>query len=250
VAIRRFTRLLALALTIGITTSALAQPTPQPAIDNRVSGIARALAFTVVIEGSGIYGAGALVAPARGLVLTNYHVVQNMTAPRVTFSDGAQAAGQVIDFDPKLDLALVKIPPQRRPGPVFAEAGGIQPGEELYAIGNPRHLGFSVARGIVSFVDRQVEGVKYLQTDLPINEGNSGGPLVNARGELVGVMTFVLKRAQGLSFALPASYAPSRFTMLGDSLEGERRKAGVRGSQATSSAAALPDGPRQVQDRP
>ncbi len=188
-----------------------------------MDGIARALAFTVVIDdGSGDYGAGTLVEPAAGLVLTNYHVVEDMDAPRVTFSDGAQFDGKVVEFDRKIDLALIEIPPQKRPAPVFGDATTLKPGEELYAIGNPRRLGFSVARGIVSFVGRPVEGLKYLQTDLPINEGNSGGPLVNARGELIGVMTFVLKHAQGLSFALPARYAQARFKRLGEA-SGPRR---------------------------
>jgi S1-C subfamily serine protease len=59
-----------------------------------------------------------------------------------------------------------------------------------------------------------MDGARYLQTDLPINDGNSGGPVVNARGELVGLMSFILRRAQGLSFALPANYAVERFTKI------------------------------------
>jgi serine protease Do len=233
-----------------ILVTGVAQANEPSTIETRVDGIARALEFTVTIEGSGVYGAGVLVAPSDGLVLTNWHVVQAMSAPRITFSDGAQEPGQVVEHDEQLDLALVHIAPQkRRPAPTFGDAAQLRPGEELYAIGNPRHLGFTVSRGIVSFVGRPVEGVKYVQTDLPINEGNSGGPLVNARGELFGVMSFVLKRAQGLSFALPASYAPKRFAQLGDSLQRQRREASVVGVQPAVRAEALPEAHRPAEQR-
>lgn len=179
---------------------------------SREDGIARALDYTVTLEGNRVYGAGILLVPESGLLLTNFHVVEEMPDPVVTFRDGTQAHARLIDSDRALDLALLQVPPQaRRAAPAFGDASKLRPGEELYAVGNPRHLGFTVSRGIVSFVDRQVEGTRYVQTDLPINEGNSGGPMVNARGELVGVMTFVLKRAQGLSFALPLRYALERF---------------------------------------
>jgi serine protease Do len=96
-------------------------------------------------------------------------------------------------------------------------------------------MSFTVSRGIVSYVGREVEGTRYLQTDLPINDGNSGGPVVNARGELVGLMSFVLKRSQGLSFALPFNYAAVRFAarlgkhaQAGDYLDRFRRWLGRR----------------------
>jgi len=201
---------MAFALTLAVATSAAAAAS----VPTRVKAISRALAFTVVIDGSDDYGAGILVDPRQGLVLTNLHVVEDMQAPRVSFSDGAQFDGRIVEVDRTLDLALLEIPPQKRPAPVFGDDIHLEPGDEIYAIGNPRLLGFSVARGIVSYPERTLEGQKYLQTDLPINEGNSGGPVLNARGELVGIMSFVLKNAQGLSFALPVRYATQRFTRL------------------------------------
>ena len=176
-------------------------------------GIARALDYTAVVEAGERYGSGILVAPQRGWVLTSDHLVGSATSVTVAFSDGVKVTGRVGQRDQRLDMALVIIPPQSRPAPVVADVAALRPGDELYAVGNPRRLGFSVARGIVSFVDRVVDGTRYLQTDLPINPGNSGGPLVNGRGELVGVMSFMLHEAEGLSFALPLRYAIDRFAL-------------------------------------
>jgi S1-C subfamily serine protease len=201
---------LALVLVACAASSAVAATAP-----DATDGIARAIAYTVTLEGNGVYGAGVLVAPAAGLVLTNLHVIEDMKEPRATFFDGTSAPAKVKEIDRTLDLALVEVPPQpARPAPVWGDATRLRPGEEVYAVGNPRHLSFTVSRGIVSFVGRMMDGgTRYLQTDLPINDGNSGGPVVNARGELVGLMTFVLKHAQGLSFALPVNYAATRFAV-------------------------------------
>lgn len=174
-------------------------------------GIALALKYTVTLDGGGVYGAGVLVSPEDGLVLTNWHVVESMSDPRVTFDDGRTVAARLLEFDRTLDLALLQVPPQKGAAPVWSDSSSLRPGDEVYAVGCPRRLAFTVSRGIVSFVNRLVEGTHYLQTDLPINDGNSGGPVVNERGELVGLMTFVYKRAQGLSFALPIHYAAERF---------------------------------------
>jgi serine protease Do len=169
-----------------------------------------ALSWAVTVDGDGVYGSGVLLDPAGGLVVTNLHVVAAMKRPRVTFADGASMSGEVIDSDRALDVALVRIPSQRaRPAPLLADPDGA--GEEIYAVGFPRKLAFTMSRGIVSYVGRLLDGVRYLQTDLPMNEGNSGGPVVNARGELLGLMSFVYRGAQGLSFALPARAARERF---------------------------------------
>jgi serine protease Do len=168
-----------------------------------------ALDWAVTVEGDGVYGSGVLIDPSHGLVVTCLHVVSEMKQPRVSFADGASYQAKLVDTDRALDVALLRVPPQKRPAPLFANADG--PGEEIFAVGAPRHLSFTLSRGIVSFVGRVVDGVHWLQTDLPMNEGNSGGPVVNARGELLGLMSFVYRNAQGLSFALPAHLALERF---------------------------------------
>jgi S1-C subfamily serine protease len=174
--------------------------------------IDRALGLAVTIEGSGQYGAGVLVDAARGLIVTNDHVVQGMSAPSVTFFDGAVAKARVVREDASLDLALLAVAPQpKRAQARWGDASALHAGDEVFAIGFPRRLGFTVSRGIVSYVDRRLEGMRYLQTDIPINEGNSGGPVIDEEGNIVGLMAFVYRNGQGLSFALPADYA-SRFT--------------------------------------
>jgi serine protease Do len=167
----------------------------------------RAVAWSVTIEGDGVYGSGVLIRPS--LVVTCLHVVSEMKQPRVTFSDGSAVAAKVIDSDRGLDLALLRVPAQKRQEPQVGDCGDA--GDEVYAVGTPRHLAFTLSRGIISYVGRVIDGVRWLQTDLPMNEGNSGGPVVNARGEWIGLMSFVYRDAQGLSFAVPARAAVERF---------------------------------------
>ena len=185
-----------------------------PVLSGVQDAIARALEYTVTLEGNGIYGSGILVDAQAGHLLTNWHVVSEMSPPIVLFHDGKRVAGRVLAVDRALDLALVAVPPRAGPRPVWSDAARLRPGDELYAIGCPRHLAFTVSRGIASFVGREVEGARWLQTDLPINDGNSGGPVLNSRGELVGIMTFIYQRSQGLSFALPSEIARARYAEL------------------------------------
>lgn len=171
--------------------------------------VERALRATVFLEGDGVYGAGILVDPTRGLILTSHHVVSEMSVPHATPYRGRPTHARVIASDAKLDLAVLEAPGLRfrGPPPLLADTQGLRPGEEVFAIGAPRRLAFTVSRGIVSYVDREMEGARYVQLDMSINDGNSGGPVVTERGEIVAVMSFVLERAQGLSFALPMRYA-------------------------------------------
>jgi serine protease Do len=81
----------------------------------------------------------------------------------------------------------------------------------VYAFGAPRKMAFSMSRGMVSYTGRDFEGLSYMQIDLALNGGSSGGPIVNSYGEVVGISSFILKKSQGLSFALPIDYARERF---------------------------------------
>jgi S1-C subfamily serine protease len=173
--------------------------------------VAPALRQTVLIEGDGVYGSGILLLPKRGLILTNWHVIEDMKAPRITFFDGRTGTGRVLEVDRALDLALLEGPQSDESPPRIGDAIDLRAAQTLYAIGSPRKLGFTVSRGIVSYVGRQMDGTRYIQTDLAINDGNSGGPVINGRGEVVGIMTFILRRSTGLAFALPINYAIERF---------------------------------------
>jgi S1-C subfamily serine protease len=179
-----------------------------------VTAVESALTFSVVIEGDGVYGAGILLDPQRGLILTNYHVVLEMHSPRVTGYSGRTSAAVLLASDSKRDLALLSAPGlviPSLPPPHLGDAAHLRPGEEVYAVGMPRKLPFTVSRGIVSFVGRELDGTRYLQLDMNINDGNSGGPVVDSRGQIVGVMSFIYRRAQGLSFAVPTTEIAAAF---------------------------------------
>jgi S1-C subfamily serine protease len=174
--------------------------------------VARVLRQTVLIEADGTYGAGVVLAPKRGLILTNLHVVEDMKVPRFTLYDGRSGSAKVIESDRALDLALLEGPVLDAPPLPVGDAQDLRPAQTLYSIGSPRKLGFTVSRGIVSYVGRPMDGARYIQTDLAINDGNSGGPVINARGDLVGIMSFILRKTNGLAFALPINYAIERFS--------------------------------------
>jgi serine protease Do len=144
-----------------------------------------------------------------------------MHTPRVTAYGGRTAVAAVIAVDKARDLALLSVPDLANPDlppPRIGHGLHLRPGEEVYAVGMPRKLPFTVSRGIVSFVGREMDGARYLQVDMNINDGNSGGPVVSGTGELIGMMSFIYRRSQGLSFALStteiAAAFPNRFPVI------------------------------------
>jgi S1-C subfamily serine protease len=169
-----------------------------------------ALDFTVFVRGGHVYGAGVLLDRA-GHVLTCRHVIEGLNAITVSFSDGPSFAAKVIDSDPALDIALLKIDSDRVAELVPASVTSVALGDDVFAIGAPRKMAFSLGRGMVSFVGRPFDGVYYLQTDLAMNGGSSGGPVMNDRGEVIALSSFVLRDSEGLAFALPIDYAYRRF---------------------------------------
>ncbi len=171
----------------------------------------RALRFAVSIRGEGVYGSG-IVVDTRGYILTNHHVIQGLDKIKVSLVDGDELMAKVVDDDKDLDLALLKVDATFPVAAVPADFLDAQVGDDLYAVGCPRKMNFSVARGMVSYVGRKIDGHYYVQASLPTNDGNSGGPVVNDRGEVVGVMTFILRDSQGLAFAVPLDYAFERFS--------------------------------------
>lgn len=159
-----------------------------------------------------------------GMVLTNYHVVQNAAKLYVNFSDGRRFEGRVVGVDERTDLAVVSVKGDNLPTVRFGNSESAMIGEWAIAIGNP-FLNFindahpTVTVGVVSALDRNFapsEGVYYqgmIQTDAAINPGNSGGPLVNALGEVIGINTFIYtgsnnnKGSIGIGFAIPINRA-------------------------------------------
>jgi S1-C subfamily serine protease len=196
-------------LTSHALSAPLVERSPHP-----IDAVAEALRMAVMIEGDRSFGSGILINPAAGIVFTNQHVVDKMRVVRVTTYDGRTGMGTVVAVDEVRDLAVLSVPKLITPGlvpPRIGNAGDLRPGQEVYAVGMPRKLRFTVSRGIVSFVSRKMAGTGYLQIDMNINEGNSGGPVVSGYGELVGMMSFIYRRSQGLSFALPSAELVTAF---------------------------------------
>jgi serine protease Do len=171
----------------------------------------------VLVQTPGGLGSGFII-NNRGYCVTNYHVIERETRIAVTMfnhdDDGSFRRLRIKDvkivaINPFLDLALLEIPQQK--GQAFepvhlARESDYREGDEVFAIGNPLGLERSVSRGIVSTRSRSFEGLVYIQTTAQINPGTSGGPLFNARGEVVGVTNMKLTFGEGLGFAIPVAY--------------------------------------------
>jgi S1-C subfamily serine protease len=170
----------------------------------------RARAITALIRDGSVYGSGVLIDP-RGYVLTCRHVVEKANTFEVSFADGEPMTAKLVDEDRALDLAVLSLDEGRQARAHLASSSFVRPGDAVFAMGAPRKMAHSFAQGVISFEARLIEGIYYLQSDLPINEGNSGGPLLNGEGALIGLVSFILRDAQGLSFALPIDYAYRRF---------------------------------------
>ncbi|MBN9118088.1 MAG: trypsin-like peptidase domain-containing protein [Planctomycetes bacterium] len=185
-------------------------------------------------------GTGIVLDP-RGYVLTNFHVVDDVTSLRVRLHDGTSHTARVVSTDKEADLALIKIDPAR-PLPVIGlgTSSDLMVGEPVIAIGNAFGYEHSVTDGRVSFKGRDVSlnkdmGYKGLiQTSAPINPGNSGGPLLNVLGEVVGVNVAIRAGAQNIGFALPVDSVIPRAA----DLIGVRRRTGIRHGLALRDQAA------------
>ncbi len=160
-------------------------------------------------------GSGFVVDAEHGLVLTNYHVVEEAERIDVFVPDGRAACrAEVVGTDPLTDLAVIRIDADRLHQLEFGDSDAVEVGDGVFALGNPFGLTGTVSRGIISGKGRHsinVGGVVYqrfLQTDAVINPGNSGGPLVNLRGEVIGVNLAIATqtgRYDGVGFAIPSS---------------------------------------------
>ena len=156
-------------------------------------------------------GSGVVV-DAGGHIVTNYHVIANASEIRVQLADGRQATAEVIGRDPDTDLAVLRVNLPKLPVMPLGRSDQLRIGDVVLAIGNPLGLGQTVTQGIVSATGRGQLGVatfeNFIQTDAAINFGNSGGALVNSRGELVGINTAVLSKSmgtEGIGFAIPVN---------------------------------------------
>lgn len=156
-------------------------------------------------------GSGVIVDPV-GHIVTNHHVIAGADAIRVQLADGRGAQARVVGRDPDTDLAVLQIDLKNLPVMPLGRSDQLRVGDVVLAIGNPIGLSQTVTLGIVSATGRGQLGVatfeNFIQTDAPINFGNSGGALVTAQGELIGINTAVLAKnlgVEGIGFAIPVN---------------------------------------------
>ena len=159
-------------------------------------------------------GAGSgFIIDADGSILTNFHVIDGADRIIVKLSDGRTTRGRVIGADPETDIALIKIDGHRSlPVAPIGDSSTLRMGEWVCAIGNPLGYEHSVTVGVVSYLGRKLFDLSldnYIQTDAAINFGNSGGPLINSRGEVIGINSAMSSRASNIGFAVPINGASS-----------------------------------------
>ncbi|MEW5866201.1 MAG: trypsin-like peptidase domain-containing protein [Bacillota bacterium] len=168
-------------------------------------------------------GSGFIVR-SEGYVLTNNHVIDGAKDIVVTLMDGRKFKGKVMGKDSRYDLAVVKIDATGLPTVELGDSEKIRPGDFAIAIGNPYGLQHTVTAGIISGLARSIDGDPketgiYIQTDTAINRGNSGGPLIDIEGRVVGINTAIIPQAQGIGFAIPVNVAKS---VLDDLIKGKK----------------------------
>lgn len=165
-------------------------------------------------------GSGFIIS-ADGYVLTNHHVVDGADEVKVTLPDRRELTAKVVGSDQQYDVALLKVEAKGLPTVRIGNSAALKPGQWVVAIGSPLGLDHSVTAGIVSAVGRSASPeqryVPFIQTDVAINQGNSGGPLLNTRGEVVGINSQIFSVSggyMGISFAIPIDLAMSAVEQL------------------------------------
>jgi putative serine protease PepD len=213
----------------GGATALGSEPQDAPAAaqrppDSTAGVVKKVLPSVVTVRVSGAIGSG-FVATADGYVITNDHVVEGSgSTTSVAFSDGSTAAATLVGEDPESDIAVIKVARTGLPPVQFGDSDAIAVGDPVLAFGSPLALANTVTAGIVSAVDRTIQAgepggqVRYyaaIQTDAAVNQGNSGGPLVDTAGRVVGVNSVIRSVGStdteagniGLAFAIPINQA-------------------------------------------
>lgn len=189
-------------------------------------------------EFAGSNGSGVIVSED-GYIITNHHVIDNGSTFQVTTNNKKTYTAKIVGSDPTTDLALIKIDAKNLPTVPFGNSDTVQVGEWVLAVGNPFNLTSTVTLGIVSAKARNINILRseeysvesFIQTDAVVNPGNSGGALVNARGELVGINAAILTETgsyEGYSFAIPANLVEKVIADLKEHGEVQRAILGIK----------------------
>jgi S1-C subfamily serine protease len=181
-------------------------------------------------------GSGLVVA-SDGLILTNSHVVAGASAIDVSMADGQRAAARLIGEDPHSDIAVLRTDEQlKAPSLSFFDSKRLHPGQLAIAIGNPLGFEQTVTAGVVSAVGRSLRATTgrliddVIQTDAALNPGNSGGPLVDSRGRVIGINTAVIRGAQGICFSVAGNTALYVLTQILQHGRVRRASLGIEGA--------------------
>ena len=208
--------------------SAEASPAPRPGVprdaelldaySQAVIGVVRTAGPAVISvagrrdDRSGGMGSGFLITPD-GYALTNSHVVRGRSRLRATTHEGDSLDAEVIGDDPATDTALIRVSARDLPFAELGDSGTLQVGQLVIAVGSPLGFQSTVSTGVVGALGRAMRGEggrlieDIIQHTAPLNPGNSGGPLVDSRGRVVGINTAIIPMAQGLGFAVPGNTA-------------------------------------------
>ena len=155
-------------------------------------------------------GTGVIIDGEKGLIVTNSHVVKDMSSPEITLMGGKKFEGKVLGADEETDLAVIQIESgEKLPEAHFGDSSNLRVGQFVIAVGNPFGLDSTMTFGIVSGLNRENINITryedFIQTDASINPGNSGGPLLNLDGEIIGINTAIINYAQNIGFSIPVN---------------------------------------------